>query len=203
VGTYTGIPGGWGLRWELGARRPSNRDKAIVQPLLDELRRRGAARPLTWLVVDDPTPNAQVIGQTVYVHSGLVGHPSLTAVLAHECGHAATSSAKVLLALIRLEVPGLRSLRTYLDFSGWTWPARVVRIISGGASWELPVISNLWRGYFKRSEHRADEWAKRYGYGHELAAYLDVYDRPIDAASPFGLGRTHPYAEQRIGRLSH
>jgi len=33
-----GLPGGWGLACELVARRPSPREKAVVEPVLAELR---------------------------------------------------------------------------------------------------------------------------------------------------------------------
>lgn len=202
VGTLLGIPGGWGMKREFGARRPSHREKTIVKPVLDELRRRGMRRRVVWFVNDNPTPNAQAIGSTIYINSGLIDHSSLAAVLAHECGHIARSSARVLLALIRLELPGVRVLRVYLALIENRVLATLVRVFSGGGTWQLPVISSLWRVYFRRSEHRADRWARRQGYGYELAAYLDTYDRPIDIASPFGVGRTHPYAEQRIDRLT-
>ena len=196
-----GVPGGWGLYWELGARRPSPRDKAIVEPVFEALRKRGAATPVLWFVIDDPVPNAQTLGKTIYIHSGLIGHPSLEAALAHECGHIATLVGDLLLALVRLEFPGLRVLRVYLETVGQFVAARVVRILSGGASWQLPIIRSLWGAYLRHGEHSADRYAKKLGYAFELVEYLDVYERPLDGATPFRLGRTHPYAEQRIGRL--
>lgn len=195
------LPGGWGLFWELGARRPSPRERESVEPVLDELRRRGAETPATWFVIDDPVPNAQTLGRTIYINSGIIGHPSLDATLAHEAGHIATRIGDRLLALVRLEFPGLRLLRVYLETEGWTLVAKSVRGLSGGVSWELPVIRSLWGAHLRRSEHAADRYAKKLGYSYELAEYLDVYERPLDGASPFRRGRTHPYAEQRIGRL--
>jgi len=196
-----GLPGGWGLYWELGARRPSPREKAVVQPLLEELRRRGAKTPVTWFVIDDPVPNAQTLGSTVYINSGMIGHPSLEAALAHESGHIATGLGGNLLALVRLEFPGLRFLRVYAESAGWTITARIVRVVSGGVSWELPILRSLWATYFCHGEHAADRYAKRLGYSFELVEYLDVYERPLDGATPFRRGRSHPFAEQRIGRL--
>lgn len=172
-----------------------------VDPVLHELRRRGAKTPIVWFVIDDPVPNAQTLGRTIYINSGMIGHPSLDATLAHECGHIATRIGDKLLALVRLEFPGLRLLRVYLETEGWMITARVVRVLSGGASWELPVIRSLWAAYLRRGEHLADRYAKRLGYSYELVEYLDVYERPLDGAMPFRRGRTHPYAEQRIGRL--
>jgi len=116
--TLLGVPGGWGLMWELGARRPSRREKATVKPILAELRRQGARRPMMWFVVDDPTPNAEAIGRTIYIRSSLIDHPSLAAVLAHECGHMGILGSQMLLALTRLEFPGLRALRVYFDVAG-------------------------------------------------------------------------------------
>lgn len=195
------LPGGWGLFWELGARRPSPREREIVDPVLHELRRREAETPVTWFVIDDPVPNAQTLGRTIYLNTGMIGHPSLDAALAHECGHIATHIGDRLLALVRLEFPGLRMLRVYLETEGWTTTAKIVRVLSGGVSWELPVIRSLWTAYLRRAEHTADQYAKKLGYSYELAEYLDVYERPLDGATPFRRGRSHPYAEQRIGRL--
>jgi Zn-dependent protease with chaperone function len=195
------LPGGWGLFWELGARKPSPRERETVNPILDELRRRGAKTPMTWFVIDDPVPNAQTLGRTIYIHSGMIGHPSMDATLAHECGHIATRIGDRLLALVRLEFPGLRVLRVYLETEGWTATAKTVRVLSGGVSWELPVIRSLWAACLRRGEHAADRYAKKLGYSYELVEYLDVYERPLDGATPFRRGRTHPYAEQRIGRL--
>lgn len=195
------LPGGWGLFWELGARRPSRRERDTVELVLDELRRRGAKTPVTWFVIDDPVPNAQTLGGTIYINSGMIGHPSLDATLAHECGHLATRIGDRLLALVRLEFPGLRLLRVYLETEGWTITAKVVRVLSGGASWELPVIRSLWAAYLRRVEHAADRYAKRFGYSFELVEYLDVYERPLDGATPFRRGRSHPFAEQRIAKL--
>lgn len=195
------LPGGWGLFWELGARRPSQRERESVGPVLDELRRRDANTPVTWFVIDDPVPNAQTLGRTIYINSGMIGHPSLDATLAHECGHIATRIGDRLLALVRLEFPGLRMLRVYLETEGWTITAKTLRVFSGGASWELPVIRSLWATYLRQAEHAADRYAKKLGYSYELVEYLDVYERPLDGATPFRRGRSHPFAEQRIGRL--
>jgi Zn-dependent protease with chaperone function len=186
---------------ELGARRPSPRERETVGSVLGELRRRGAKTPTAWFVIDDPVPNAQTLGRTIYINSGMIGHPSLDATLAHECGHIATRVGDRLLALVRLEFPGLRMLRVYLDTEGWTITTKIVRVLSGGASWELPIIRSLWAAYLRRAEHAADHYAKKLGYSYELVEYLDVYERPLDGASPFRRGRSHPYAEQRIGRL--
>ncbi len=202
LATYVfGLPGGLGLFWELGARRPSRRERETVGPALDELRRRGAKTPVAWFVIDDPVPNAQTLGRTIYINSGMIGHPSLDATIAHECGHIATRIGDRLLALVRLEFSGLRVLRVYLETEGWTITAKIVRVISGGASWELPVVRSLWVTYFRRAEHTADRYAKRLGYSYELVEYLDVYERPFDGATAFRRGRSHPFAEQRIGRL--
>jgi Zn-dependent protease with chaperone function len=199
--TFLGVHGGWGLMWEYGARRPSTRDRVTVDPILSDLRRRGAARPWLWLVIDDPSPNAQAVGRTVYISSGLIGHPSLAPVLAHELGHFGALGSDMLLALIRLEVPGLRSLRVYLELTGRPVAAGLVRTLSGGASWQLPIMRSLWRGHFRRHERHADRVARRLGHGPELAAYLDTYERPLETASAFRRGRTHPYAEHRIAGL--
>jgi Zn-dependent protease with chaperone function len=196
-----GLPGGWGVYLELGARRPSNRERAVVTSALEDLKQRGARRPLIWFVVDDPIANAQTLGRTMYIHSGLIGHPAFEAVLAHECGHLGTFRGDLLLALIRLEFPGLRALRVYFETIGAEACGRIVRVLSGGASWQLPILHSLWQAYFRRSEHRADRYAKRLGYAHELSDYIDVYERPLDSAAPFRRNRSHPYAEQRIGRL--
>ena len=131
----------------------------------------------------------------------MIGHPSLDATLAHECGHMATGIGDRLLALVRLEFPGLRMLRAYLDTERLPITAKLVRVLSGGASWELPVIRSLWAIYMRRAEHAADRYARKLGYRYELIEFLDIYERPLDGATPFRRGRSHPFVEQRIGRL--
>lgn len=162
---------------------------------------RGSKTPVTWFVIDDPAPNAHALGRTIYINSEMIGHPSLDATLAHECGHMGTHSADWLLALVRLEFPGRRIPLVYLETEGWLITARIVRVLFGGASWELPIIRSLWATYLRRAEHAADRYAMQLGYVFELVEYLDVYERPLDGATPFHRGRSHPYAEQRIGRL--
>ncbi|MDH3462415.1 MAG: hypothetical protein OEM32_02165 [Acidimicrobiia bacterium] len=62
-------------------------------------------------------------------------------------------------------------------------------------------MRSLWAAYLRHGELSADRYAKKLGYAFELIEYLDVYERPLDGATPFRRGRSHPYAEQRIGRL--
>lgn len=133
------------------ARGPSQREWATVEPVSEESRRRGAMRTLTWFVIDGPVPNAQALGRTIYIKSGMIGHPSLDATLVHECDHIVTRIGDRLFALVRLEFPGVRMLRVYVETEGWTITAKVVRALYGGASWELPVIRSLWAAHLRRA----------------------------------------------------
>ncbi len=195
------LPGGWGLLWELGARRPSPCEKETVKPVLDELRRRGAKTPVTWFVIDDPLSERPDAPKND-LHQQRNDRPSITG--CNPCARVRSHCHPHRRPAARpgpSQVPGLRLLRIYLETEGWPITAKNARVISGGASWELPIIRSLWAAYLRRAEHAADRYAKKLGYSYELVEYLDVYERSLDGASPFRRGRSHPYAEQRIGRL--
>ena len=178
-----GLPGGGLLtRWQLGARRPSERERLAIADALAQLP--DSVPGPRWLyVIDDPTPSALVVGQALYMHRALVWDPALCAVIAHELGHVNAGDSRLSLAARRLTPFG---------------EARV-GLLLGGLS--LLALRPLWAAWMRRSEFRADAYAARLGQGAQLAAHLERHQF-FDVAVPFLSGRVHPYSEQRIERLT-
>ena len=179
---FAGLPGGGLLtRWQLGARRPSQRERLAVADAFAELP--GSVRAPRWLyVIDDPTSSALVVGQALYLHRGLVWDPALAAVIAHELGHLNSLDGRMALAARRLSV-----------FAGIP-----VGLLLSGLS--LLLLGRLWDLWMRRTELAADAYAARLGQGPELAAHLER-SQFFDVAVPFLRGRVYPYTEQRLERL--
>lgn len=106
--TLLGVPSDYLTSLEMGARRPSQRERDMVEPELEALyaQRGGIRRPHTWRVIDIPEINAWVLGTTLYISRELIRSPHLRAILAHELGHINALEARLLLALRRLAFPG-------------------------------------------------------------------------------------------------
>ena len=81
------------MRFYLGARRPSQREREMVLTAFEEINAatKGLVRsPGEWYVVDDLLPiqpNAYVVGGTLYLSRELIRSQHLVGVLAHELGH--------------------------------------------------------------------------------------------------------------------
>lgn len=176
-----GLPGGAALtRLRLGARMPSPREQQAVDGALALLPGR-VTGPRRLLVVDDPLPNAFVLGSALYLHRGLIWDPALPGVLAHELGHLNALDARLALALHRLA------------------PSERLALLLGGSS--LRLLRPLWQAWRRHREHAADLYASQLGQAHTLAAFLER-EQFFDLAVPFLGDRTHPYTEQRLARLA-
>jgi Zn-dependent protease with chaperone function len=89
----------------------------------------------------------------------------------------------VLRALVRLPAIGLGAL---------------LLLLAGGV---VPVVLRpAWAAYRRRREYAADAFAAAAGQGRALVEALADW-QVLDLATPWWLGRTHPYVEQRIDRL--
>ncbi len=106
--TLLGVPSDYLTSLEMGARRPSQRERDMVEPELTALyaQRDTIKKPHTWRVIDIPEMNAWVLGTTLYVSRELIRSPHLRAILAHELGHINALEARLMLALRRLAFPG-------------------------------------------------------------------------------------------------
>jgi len=179
---FAGLPGGGLLtRWQLGARRASERERLVVAEALSQLP--GTVPGPRWLyVIDDPTAGALVVGQALYLHRALLWDPALCAVIGHELGHINSLDGRMALAARRLTL----------------FAALPAGLLLGGLS--LLVLGRLWHIWMRRAEFAADAYAARLGQGAELAAHLER-TQFFDVAVPYLQGRVHPYTEQRIERL--
>jgi|GEM_PF-4295405 len=96
----------------------------------------------------------------------------------------------MLLALIRLEVLELRGLRVYIDVTGPRLTAWLIGCLTGGASWQLPIITTRLKGH-RRNERHADRVTATSATDPNLATYLDACGRPVETASALQ-SRPHP-----------
>jgi Zn-dependent protease with chaperone function len=187
--------GGWWLRQQSGARRPSEREQATFEVAFEELR--GAypylRPPHRWFVLDEASANAYSYANTLMVSRALLESPFFPAVLAHEMGHLNTSDARVTAAIYRI----MTWPREPLGF-----PFRLIGFLISGriGFW---IMQKPWAIYWRRREHDADAYAASLGQGPALAAYLDTYALAGDLPTPFKDfgGTSHPWTEHRIEGL--
>jgi hypothetical protein len=103
------IPDGSAYWWQIraGGRKPSGREQLAYQDAI-ELLQANSDRPLhlprRWFVLDNPHPDAGVIGNALMLSRGLLETDHLPAVLAHELGHLATSDGRLTAAVNRLMI---------------------------------------------------------------------------------------------------
>jgi Zn-dependent protease with chaperone function len=187
--------GSWWFEQRMGGRTPSERERAVFDAALEELRGadpeiRGPAR---WFVLDDPDPGACAYAHTLMITRGLLDNPCLPAVLAHELGHLNTSDGRVTAALYRIITWPREPLEKPFKLIGFLISGRV-------GFWPMQFP---WAFYWRHREDVADAYAKRLGQSASLAAYLEVYALEGDLPSPFkAFGRTsHPWTEHRIEKL--
>ncbi len=193
LAAFAGLPGGGLLtRWQLGARRPSERERLAIADAFAQLP--GSIRGPRWLyVIDDPTPSACVVGQALYLHRALVWDPALCAVIAHELGHLNSLDGRLTLGLRRLApVASLGEDRATLGEG-------IAVLFLGGIS--VALLSPLLAAYWRRTEFAADAYAAGLAQGAQFAAHLER-TQFFDVAVPFLRGRVHPYTEERLERLA-
>ncbi|HEU5004451.1 MAG TPA: M48 family metalloprotease [Actinomycetota bacterium] len=221
------IPAGPLYRAALGARQPSERERA-------ELERSRAWLPTgPVLVVDSPDENAWVLGATLFVTRGLFASPHLDAVVAHEAGHLRAGDGRIALAAWWLPIRSIARLGLALLGTGAGVPrANIGRALPGpvrqpgggagrgplGALVRLPariagvcllavsggllpaLLRPAWIPYRRSREYAADRFAASVGQAPALIEALADWQM-VDVAAPWWQGRSHPYAEQRIDRL--
>src|ERR1700722_12001599 len=96
---------GWWWKQRSGGRKPSQREQLAYNDSIDLLQaqtRDPLPLPENWFVIDTPTPEAAVCGETLMLSRGLLESDHLPAVLAHELGHLATPDGKLTAAINRL-----------------------------------------------------------------------------------------------------
>ena len=221
--------GGWWWKQRSGGRKPSQREQLAYNDSIDLLQaqtRRPLPLPENWFVIDTPTPEAAVCGETLMLSRGLLESDHLPAVLAHELGHLATPDGKLIAAINRLilipprpprheqtnqptyesrpeiEIRNERIMLTLLAIRILSWITRkTLKLINGGLG--LRLTSPIWGAYWRQREYKADTYAARLGQADELADFLEVHALIHDYPIPYIwlTEHTHPPTELRIDKL--
>jgi Zn-dependent protease with chaperone function len=222
---------GWWWKQRTGGRRPSQRERLAYQDateLLQTHTREPLTLPKSWFVLDTPTPDAAVCGETLMLSRGLLESDHLPAVLAHELGHLATPDGRLTAAINRLillpprpsrqEQTGYENedtappievmfrseqlLLTILGIRLFIWIVRkTLEFVNGGFGLRLagPLLGVYWRG----REYKADTYAATLGQADDLADFLEnhalIHDHPIPYI--WLTKHTHPPVELRIDKL--
>jgi Zn-dependent protease with chaperone function len=219
---------GWWWKQRSGGRRPSQREQFAYNDSVDLLQaqtREPLPLPENWFVIDTPTPNAAVCGETLMLSRGLLESDHLPAVLAHELGHLATPDGKLTAAINRLvlipprpprheqtnhepqpgfefEIHNERIVLTLLGIRILSWIVRkTLKFVNGGFG--LWLTSPVWGIYWRQREYKADAYAARLGQADELADFLEVHALIHDYPVPYIwlTEHTHPPVELRIDKL--
>lgn len=224
------VPAGPVYRGLVGARRASGRELDAVGRAFALVP--GTEAPSSLLVIDRPEENAWVLGSTLFLSRGLFEGPHLAAVVAHEAGHLATGDGQVALAAWWLPMRWLGWLAGRLGVGARSAAADQAATLARGGSPSRPARRGLlsltlviparvlgaillllagglvpmllrpaWAPYRRSREYAADAFAAAHGQGPALIDALGDW-QILDVPAPWWLGRTHPYTEQRIDRLS-
>jgi Zn-dependent protease with chaperone function len=221
---------GWWWKQRSGGRKPSQREQLAYNDSIELLQAQThdpLPLPENWFVIDTPTPDAAVCGETLMLSRGLLESDHLPAVLAHELGHLATPDGKLTAAINRLvlipprpprreqanhepadnprpeiEISNERIVLTLLAIRILSWIVRkTLKFINGGFG--LWLTSPIWGAYWRRREYKADAYAARLGQADELADFLEVHALIHDHPVPYIwlTEHTHPPVELRLDKL--
>jgi Zn-dependent protease with chaperone function len=190
---------GWWWKQRSGARKPSQREQLAYQDAIELLQAQTRAPlklPKSWYVLDTPTPDAAVCGETLMLSRGLLESNHLPAALAHELGHLATTDGRLTAAINRLVLLPPRHEQT--DH----WHAiKLFTFLNGGFG--LWLSGPLWGAYWRKREYKADAYAAKLGQAEELAGFLEnhalIHDHPVPYI--WLTEHTHPPVELRIDKL--
>jgi Zn-dependent protease with chaperone function len=221
----TPLGSGWWWRQNLGGRHMTPEERVACEEALASLSERAARplpRPASWFVLDYPELDAAVCGDSLMLSRGLIESEHLSAVLAHELGHLATSDGKLTAALNRLVInppPLVEEGERASDGRSWVvpedrftfglfgvqalwWLIRfAVRFAKGGLA--LRLLGPFWGSYWREREYLADAYAAELGQGDRLAFFLELHALVHDHPVPFIwlTEHTHPPVALRVARL--
>ena len=198
------VPHGWFWQQQAGGRPPSRREALAYDDAVDELlsSHPEVRRPKHWFVLDDPTLNGGVLGDTLALNRGMIDSAYLEAVIAHELGHLNSIDGRLTLALWRFTVlPGRFS--ELPRYGGVLAHLRWVLFMLADGTMAMYATRVLWSNYFRWREYVADRYASMLGQGEEFATFLEddalIHDFPIPW--PWLSDASHPPVELRIDRL--
>jgi Zn-dependent protease with chaperone function len=185
--------GGWIWQQEIGGRRPSEREQAVLDLEMAQLQEASPELrpPGRWIMVDSGVPNLYAYLNTVAVTTRMLHDPLMRPTLAHELGHLNTADARVTAAVNRLIIPPRDPVEPIFPYLG--------ALVSGRTA--MAIMSIPWGIWWRRREFVADAYAERLGEASELAEFLDELGG--DVATPwksFGAS-SHPWTEHRIEAL--
>ena len=185
----------------------------------------GEGVPSTWLILDEPFPDAYTIGSTVYLSRAAVESEHLPGIMAHEMGHVAHNDGDLLLSLRRFVIPlvywvgidrqatasgavlgtgmtaRVSTAQTEDEKIFFRFQALKIKLLLafwfGGLG--LLVLGRSWAHFWQQRDFLADDYAYRIGQDDSLVAVLEIY-RHIDVAQPYLL-TNRPYTAERLDRL--
>lgn len=210
---YSVLLEGWRLRLS-GARRPSRREAAWLEPMVREAARRLGCRSVPPLYVDDSRlPDAYAGVRCIVVNRGLLEflcyeETAVAGVIAHEVAHWRRGDALSLVwsrglalplflvyepAVKACEAVRWRPVQFFVHIVLWSVMVTVKHIV-------MPAHA----AGARRCEYAADAAAKAAGYGEGLHRALDAMGRGFDGARTGweqAILATHPCTELRLERL--
>ncbi len=200
---------------------------------LEQLRERTQTplpNPEGWFVVDEPSCDAAVHGNTLMLSKGALELESdhTAAIVAHELGHLRGMDARLTVAVNRLVFKALKRHTSSTEETPRQIPARTgeftivnpraqntiaavgltrwatrkaIAVLRGGIG--LRLTAPMWGAVWREQEYAADSWAASIGQGEALAEFLESHTLTYDHPIPLvGLtDHTHPPTELRIDRL--
>ena len=207
---------GRGRLWarRLGARRPSATEAGALDEALAMLASTDPSLPAppACYVLDQPLPEAAVRGGALILSRPLLESESLTAILAHELGHAESLDGRLTEALERLTLwedplalprPDAYPAAQEDRGGALTWALARWTLRLAGGSFARRLLAPLWAAYWRSREYAADAFAASLGEAQDLARHLADQELAFDVPQPGLLFKAsqHPPVALRIERL--
>lgn len=204
---------GWHIRVFEGAREPSRRERALIEPIVaDCARRMGLTSTPKLLISDDRTPNAMAYSRHIIIYRGFMDAfeyetEPLAGVVCHELTHWRNADC-----VSNYFIRGV-ALPLYLSYSVCAFLLRITRGTIAFALWLAfwPIMVSI--RYFvmplqssgiRAAEYRADQGAVYAGYRDGLRTVLSRFRDSFDGARngwDMSILATHPASELRLERV--
>jgi Zn-dependent protease with chaperone function len=204
---------GWRLRILEGARQPSRRERALIEPILQDCARRmGLASVPRLLMSDDRSINAAAGCRHIIVNRGFLEQfqydpEPLAGVLCHELTHWRNADA-----ISSFFIRGV-ALPLYLSYTACSWLLRLTRgtiaLIVLFLTWPILVsiryvLMPLQAAGCRAAEYQADQGAVYAGHRDGLRKVLIKLQDTFDSATTgwdLAILGTHPPSELRLERI--
>ncbi|WP_344165431.1 M48 family metalloprotease [Kribbella yunnanensis] len=204
---------GWRLRILEGARPPSRRERALIEPILQDCARRmGLASVPKLMMSDDRSINAAAGSRHIIVNRGFLEQfqyetEPLAGVLCHELTHWRNADA-----ISSFFIRGV-ALPLYLSYTVCSWLLQMTRgtiaFIILFITWPIIVsiryvLMPLQAAGCRAAEYRADQGAVFAGHREGIRQVLIKIQDTFDGAATgwdLAILATHPASELRLDRL--